>query len=188
LIPWTNYTHNPNNNQQLPNVASCINQLHIVLMESDILRDAHAAPSKQTLQSQREPIALLRAKGYTWRQIAAFLNERGIQTDHTAVYRLLKGRAGVAGPSPHAAYEQVRALLDTVGGEMVWQPGGVNGGGDWELTLHGKKRRVPVRNNEVNALDELCIAKTRTPHSWNDYDTPAPLKPDAFWRLITLFK
>jgi hypothetical protein len=162
--------------------------LYSVAMEEDILRDAKAAPSKQTLQAQKEPIALLRAKGYTWREIATFLNERGVETDHTAVYRLLKGRQGVAGPSAHAAYEQVRGLLDSVGGEMVWLPGGVKGGGVWELSLHGKKRRISVRDNQVNPLDELCIAKTRHPTSWSDYDTPAPLKADAFWGLVALFK
>lgn len=65
--------------------------LHFVAMKpSDLLRDAKALPAKTPLDDHRETILLLRDKGYTWREIADFLTERGIPTDHTKVFRLVK--------------------------------------------------------------------------------------------------
>ena len=90
--------------------------------------------------------------------------------------------------SAHAAYEQVRNLLQSVGGDMKWLPGGAQGGGAWELTLQGRTAKIQVRDNQVNDLDRLCISNKDNPTTWNDYDTPAPLQPDAFWRLVALFK
>jgi len=55
----------------------------------NILDEAKTAPLKGSLETHREAIVLLRAKGYTWREIADFLNERGVETDHTKVYRLI---------------------------------------------------------------------------------------------------
>ena len=52
-----------------------------------ILRDAQTAPAKGGLEPHREAIQVLRDKGYSWREIAQFLTERGVATDHTAVYR-----------------------------------------------------------------------------------------------------
>ncbi len=52
-----------------------------------ILAAAKAAPSKVQIEEHREAVKLLREKGYTWREIADFLNKQGIQTDHTRVYR-----------------------------------------------------------------------------------------------------
>jgi hypothetical protein len=54
-----------------------------------ILDDAQSAPTKGTLEAHREAILLLRSKRYTWREIAEFLAERGVQTDHTKIYRLI---------------------------------------------------------------------------------------------------
>jgi hypothetical protein len=54
-----------------------------------ILQDAQSAPDKRGLESHRDAISLLREKEYTWREIAGFLNERGVQADHTKVFRML---------------------------------------------------------------------------------------------------
>ena len=54
----------------------------------DILSAAKAAPSKMRIEEHREAVQILRDKGYTWREIADFLNKQGIQTDHTRVYRI----------------------------------------------------------------------------------------------------
>jgi hypothetical protein len=89
--------------------------------------------------------------------------------------------------SSHAAYEQVRRLLQSVGGDMRWLPGGGQGGGSWELTLQRKTVRIQVRDNQVNELDRLCVSRIDNPTTWDDYDTPAPLRQDAFWRLVALF-
>lgn len=53
----------------------------------DILKDAKSAPAKGSLEAHREAILLLRDKGYTWRDISDFLAERGINADHTKIYR-----------------------------------------------------------------------------------------------------
>jgi len=157
-------------------------------MTRDILKEAKAAPSKATLDSQRESILLLRKKGYSWREVATFLSERGVETDHTAVFRLIKGRRPMTTVDVHANYSQIRELVQSVGGDMNWLPGGGHGGGTWELTLHGRSRKVRVRDNRVNDLDDLYESKVANPKTWDDYETPAPLRPDAFWRLVGLFK
>ncbi|MBN4063736.1 hypothetical protein JYT79_03035 [Cardiobacterium sp. AH-315-I02] len=53
----------------------------------NILTDAKSAPAKGSLETHREAILLLRDKGYTWRDISDFLAERGVQADHTKIYR-----------------------------------------------------------------------------------------------------
>ena len=64
--------------------------LHIVLMNpSQMLKQAKAAPEKRGLDAYLETIWELRRKGNSYREIAEFLNERGLATDHTAVYRLM---------------------------------------------------------------------------------------------------
>ena len=53
----------------------------------DILAEARAAPPKIRLEEYREAVEALRNKGYSWREIADFLTQRGVVTDHTRVYR-----------------------------------------------------------------------------------------------------
>lgn len=53
-----------------------------------ILADAKAAPPKVMLEEYREAVEELRKKGFSWRGIADFLSERGVETDHTRLYRL----------------------------------------------------------------------------------------------------
>ena len=55
---------------------------------NEILAAAKALPEKQNLEEYRETVEVLRDKGYTWREIAEFLNERGVSTDHTRLFRL----------------------------------------------------------------------------------------------------
>ena len=52
-----------------------------------LLREALEAPIKVQLEDHREAVEALRAKGYSWREVADFLNERGVSTDHTRLYR-----------------------------------------------------------------------------------------------------
>lgn len=63
-----------------------------------ILAAAKAAEPKVRLEEHREAVQALREKGFTWRQVADFLNEHGIQTDHTRVYRMF-GRPVLKGYS-----------------------------------------------------------------------------------------
>ena len=53
-----------------------------------ILADAKAAPPKVMLEEYREAVEELRKKGFSWRGIADFLTERGVETDHTQIYRM----------------------------------------------------------------------------------------------------
>jgi hypothetical protein len=152
-----------------------------------ILEAAQAAPPKQALEAHREVIELLRGKGYSWREIATFLNGHGVAADHTAVYRLMKGRNSMMTGTENPAYERVKSLIQAMGGEMKWLAGGAPGGGTWELALWGRTARIPVRDNQVNDLDRLYISKVTSPKSWADYEHPGELRSDAFWDLVALF-
>ena len=55
--------------------------------KDDILKAAQAAPSKANVEDYREIVVTLRDKGFTWRDIADFLKERGVEMDHTRLYR-----------------------------------------------------------------------------------------------------
>ena len=57
---------------------------------SDMLRDAMQAPNRETLATHKETISTLRQKNYTWREIAEFLSERGMQTDHSKLFRFMQ--------------------------------------------------------------------------------------------------
>lgn len=54
-----------------------------------LLEIARAQPSQFGVESYRETISELRRKGNSWRQIADFLIEKGVKTDHTRIYRLM---------------------------------------------------------------------------------------------------
>lgn len=57
------------------------------MRREEILAAAKAAPAKVRLEEHREAVKELRAKGFTWREVADFLTDQGVQTDHTRVYR-----------------------------------------------------------------------------------------------------
>lgn len=56
----------------------------------EVLKAAISAPSKSPLDDHLETILTLRGKSYSWRDIAAFLNERGVETDHSKIFRFIK--------------------------------------------------------------------------------------------------
>ncbi len=56
---------------------------------TELLCKARNLPQKPSLDGYREAILVMREKGYTWREIAAFLSENGITTDHTKILRLV---------------------------------------------------------------------------------------------------
>ena len=58
-----------------------------------VLAAAKAAPPKVRLDEYREAVQELREKGFTWREIADFLTEQGVRTDHTRVYRTFGERS-----------------------------------------------------------------------------------------------
>ena len=56
-----------------------------------LLSAALRAPSKQPLLQHRDAVIVLRRKGYTWREVSQFLQERGVSADHTTLFRVFKG-------------------------------------------------------------------------------------------------
>ena len=81
----------------------------IVAMNPDeMLKQAKAVAKNLGLEKYAETIWELRRKGFSYRQIAEFLNERGMTTEHTAVYRL------VTGANPEQDYMEFRVLLGKV--------------------------------------------------------------------------
>ncbi len=57
---------------------------------AEILREAKREPERQRLDTYREAISTLRDKGFTWREVADFLRERGVDTDHTKLFRFMQ--------------------------------------------------------------------------------------------------
>lgn len=59
-------------------------------MKPDALLElANEMPSKFGVETYRDTICTLRRKGYTWREIADFVIEKGVKTDHTRIYRMM---------------------------------------------------------------------------------------------------
>lgn len=55
----------------------------------EVLKAAKSAPSKSPLNEHLETILTLRDKSYSWRDIAAFLTEHGVETDHSKIFRFV---------------------------------------------------------------------------------------------------
>jgi hypothetical protein len=81
---------------------------------TDILKAAQTAPPKDSLEAHLTTIETLRDKGYTWREIATFLTEHGVPTDHSKAFRLATKRerleSETAAFSVPTASEYVKAL------------------------------------------------------------------------------
>lgn len=73
-----------------------------------VLQLAKKEPEKGGLSAYSEAIWELKRKGKSYRQIAEFLNEQGVSTDHMAVYRL------IAAGNPLLGYEDGRFLIGDV--------------------------------------------------------------------------
>ncbi|TKB05906.1 hypothetical protein [Desulforhopalus sp. IMCC35007] len=60
----------------------------------DILKDAIEASPKEALSDHVKTIVALRDKDYSWRDIADFLTERGVSTNHSKVFRFYQKNKG----------------------------------------------------------------------------------------------
>ncbi len=76
-----------------------------------LLEQAKALPEKYGIEAYSATIWELRRKGKTYRDIAQFLNERGVPTDHTAIYRL------ISRGNPLLGYEEGAVLF----GDVVYE-------------------------------------------------------------------
>lgn len=56
----------------------------------EVKEEARRARPRESLRDHRESIEILRRKNYSWREIAQFLAERGVETDHTQIFRFMK--------------------------------------------------------------------------------------------------
>jgi hypothetical protein len=53
-----------------------------------LMQEAEQEPDFRTLSAYADSIGVLRSKGFSYREIAEWLSERGIDVDHNAVYRV----------------------------------------------------------------------------------------------------
>lgn len=93
------------------------------MKHDQMLDDAQAAPPKPRLEDFADAVHELRGKGYSWRDIADFLNERGVKTDHTRVYRTFVRRP-IARPEESRPITVLRVAYrgerTTKGGRNSW--------------------------------------------------------------------
>jgi hypothetical protein len=75
-----------------PSHASAVTEVRVVQLEMPppdaLLREAEEEPNYRDLSEYCPVIATLRGKGFSYREIAEWLSERGVELDHNAVYRL----------------------------------------------------------------------------------------------------
>jgi len=75
-----------------PSAASAVTETRVVQLEMPapdaLLREAEEEPNYRDLSEYCPVIATLRGKGFSYREIAEWLSERGVELDHNAVYRL----------------------------------------------------------------------------------------------------
>jgi len=58
----------------------------------ELLREAEQELNYRALAEYTDVIRTLRNKGFSYRDIAGWLSERGVETDHNAVYRVYTNR------------------------------------------------------------------------------------------------
>lgn len=86
-----------------------------------LLVAAKALPPKSDLDAYYETVATLRDKGLTWREIADWLGQHGVETDHAKVFRMFSRREQERSFVVPSA-EHYREALDA-----LWRKGKING-------------------------------------------------------------
>lgn len=81
----------------------------------ELLRDALAAPARTDLAPHVDAIRALREKKWSWREIADFLRERGVETDHTKLLRFMQKHEQRWRVPDSARYEQALSKLVSKG-------------------------------------------------------------------------
>jgi hypothetical protein len=70
-------------------VVSFVPRTPISMPDPELLfREAEREPDFRTLSAYVDSIRMLRDKGFSYRDIADWLSERGVDVDHNAVYRV----------------------------------------------------------------------------------------------------
>ncbi|PNG49924.1 MULTISPECIES: hypothetical protein [unclassified Variovorax] len=129
-----------------------------------ILNDALAAAPKEGLELYLEAIEALREKGHTWREIASFLTERGVPTDHSKVFRLATRREKVEAEVMRfevpSADRYASALL------QLEQEGGVSAMGRAMLERHFRAHNRTVTFTELGNAAAQVKEGARTSKSY----------------------
>jgi hypothetical protein len=87
---------------------------------------------------------------------------------------------------PNRAYDNVRTLIEELGGTMVYQRRGYRWGA-WIITIGDKQITLPASGDRsFPEIDSLHVSQCANPKHWDDYSKE--LLPDAKRRLLRLLK
>lgn len=81
----------------------------------EMLSDALAAPARTDLAPHVESIRALRQKKWSWREVADFLRERGVETDHSKLLRFMQKHEQRWRVPDSASYERALTKLVSKG-------------------------------------------------------------------------
>lgn len=81
----------------------------------EILKEAKKAPTRTDLGEHLETIRTLRQKDWPWRDVAAFLQERGIDVDHTRLIRFMQRHEEPWKVPPAATYCEALKKIEAAG-------------------------------------------------------------------------
>ena len=87
---------------------------------------------------------------------------------------------------PHRVYDSIRALVESLGGSMIYEREGYRYGA-WVIRID--ERRVVIvagGNRSFPQLDGLLVPKTQYPQHWDDYSDE--LVPDAETQLLSMLR
>jgi hypothetical protein len=76
-------------NSPTADVSHAVNVVYVQAPPPEVLlEEAEQEPNYRDLRSYCQVIRTLRGKGFSYRDIAEWLSERGVDADHNAVYRV----------------------------------------------------------------------------------------------------
>ena len=134
--------------------------------QMNLLEEAMKQPKKVSLSEYKEAIGVLRDKGYTWRDIATFLNDRGVETDHTIIYKMMQRSKKM---NESRVYDKLITIVESNSGEMTKEIRGVKGV-IWHITLNGKHKSYDSHGEgHIPELDSLYVPRVVNPKTWDDY-------------------
>ena len=112
-----------------------------------LLEKARSAPAKTDLSQHLEAIKTLREKKWSWREIAAFLKDNGVDTDHTKLLRFIqKSESRWTVPSSEDYYAALKSL----------QKAGKLGGPALAMLQH-----LYEAHNRTSTYTQLALAAAR---------------------------
>lgn len=94
--------------EKTPGASSCVTVTHLEFPPPEyLLEEARKEPNCKLLQDYGEVISLLRdAKDFSFREIAEWLTENGVDADYNAVYRVYTKVGVQALNAPHTTAQE----------------------------------------------------------------------------------